>query len=130
MLGLKSKVYFTTIADALANKDNFTGTHRAIGSATLDSRENGSMRQMGEGEYYIAFGTPRSKAKMLETIAHELGHLHQREAFDTADAATQKAIRDAHSKWVATTKTCQPGSWSIACAQNSRAASACRGCAE
>ena len=99
LLNLKAKIYVTTIDDARADKDKFTGPHRAVGSAGLDANEAGSMRKMGDG-YYIAFTKGTSYLKMLETIAHEMGHVHQREAFDNADPATQKAIRAEHDKFV------------------------------
>lgn len=100
LLNIKSNIYVTTIEDARADKDKFTGPHRAIGSAGLDANEAGSMRKMGDG-FYIAFKKGTSYLKMLETLGHELGHVHQREAFDNADPATQKAIRAEHDKFIA-----------------------------
>jgi len=100
LLNIKANIYVTTIEDARADKDKFTGPHRAIGSAGLDANEAGSMRKMGDG-YYIAFKKGTSYLKMLETLGHELGHVHQREAFDNADPATQKAIRAEHDKFIA-----------------------------
>jgi hypothetical protein len=99
LLNIKPNIYVTTLEDARADKDEFTGPHRSVGSAGLDANEAGSMRKMGDG-YYIAFKKGTSYLKMLETLAHELGHVHQREAFDNADAATQKAIRAEHDKFV------------------------------
>jgi hypothetical protein len=37
---------------------------------------------------------------MLETLAHELGHLHEKEAFENADTATKRMLREEHDKWV------------------------------
>lgn len=103
LLGLKKNIYFTTIDDARANIDNFTGPHRAISSAALNSSEQGSMRKMGD-DFYVAFTPGTSKTKMLEIVAHELGHLHQREAFDKADFNTKQAIRSEHDKFLAAKK--------------------------
>ena len=100
LLNIKANIYVTTLEDARADKDKFTGPHRAIGSAGLDANEAGSMRKMGDG-YYIAFKKGTSYLKMLETLGHELGHVHQREAFDNADPTTQKAIRAEHDKFIA-----------------------------
>lgn len=99
LLNIKANIYVTTLEDARADKDKFTGPHRSIGSAGLDANEAGSMRRMGDG-YYIAFKRGTSYMKMLETLGHELGHVHQREAFDNAPAETQRAIRAEHDKFI------------------------------
>ena len=99
LLNLKTNIYVTTIEDARADKDKFTGVHRSVGSAVLDSDEGGSMRKMGDG-YYIAFAKSTSYLKMLEIIGHELGHVHEREAFNNASPELQKAIRAEHDKFI------------------------------
>ena len=104
MLGIKANVYVTTIEDAKANKDKFTGPQRAVTSAGFNPNEAGSMRKLPDGSYYVAFTKGTSTAKMLETLAHELGHVHEREAFANADPATQKAIKAEFEKWKASTK--------------------------
>lgn len=103
LLNIKANVYITTLEDARADKDKFTGPHRAIGSAGLDANEAGSMRKMGT-DYYIAFTKGTSYLKMLETLAHELGHLHQDEAFRNAPDDVQLAIREEHEKFVKANK--------------------------
>ena len=78
-------MYITTYDDAVADKDNFNGPHRVIGSAGLaSSKTDGSIRKMPNGDFYIMFRGIPSRTKMLETLAHELGHLHQKEAFENA----------------------------------------------
>jgi len=104
MLGIKADIYVTTIEDAKADKDNFTGPQRAVGSAGLDANEAGSMRKLSDGSYYIAFTKGTSVAKMLETMAHEIGHVHEKEAFANASPEDQKAIRAEFEKWRASTK--------------------------
>lgn len=99
LLNLKTNIYVTTIDDARADKDKFTGPHRVVGSAGLDANEAGSMRKM-DGGYYIAFTKGTSYLKMLETIGHELGHVHEREAFANAPAELKKAIRAEHDKFI------------------------------
>lgn len=100
LLNLTPKIYITTVEDARANRDKFTGTERVIGSAALDANEAGSMRRMQDGSYYIAFTKGTSRLKMLEILAHEMGHIHQREAFDNAPADLQRAIRAEHDKFI------------------------------
>ena len=104
MLGIKANVYVTTIEDAKADKDKLTGPQRAVGSAGLDANEAGSMRKLADGSYYIAFTKGTSVAKMLETIGHELGHVHEKEAFANASLEDQKAIKAEFEKWKASTK--------------------------
>ncbi len=100
LLGLKANLYLTTTEDAIADRNKFNGPHRAIGSSGLDPNEAGSVRKLANGDYYISFKTSTSKTKMLETIAHELGHMHEKEVFNNADDATKKQLRDEHAKWV------------------------------
>jgi hypothetical protein len=101
MLGLKDvNIYVTTIDDARANKLKFTGPHRVIGSSTLDANDNGSMRRMRDGSYYIAFNKGMSRLKMLETLAHELGHVHEKEAYMNSGTEMRYAIRKEYEKWL------------------------------
>jgi hypothetical protein len=101
LLNIKANLYVTTYEDAVADKDKFNGPHRVIGSAGLaSSKTDGSIRKMPNGDFYIMFRGIPSRTKMLETLAHELGHLHEKEAFDNASLATKKMLRDEHDKWV------------------------------
>jgi hypothetical protein len=101
MLGLKDvNIYVTTIDDAKENKLKFTGPHRVIGSSTLDANDNGSMRRMRDGSYYIAFNKGMSRLKMLETLAHELGHVHEKEAYMNSGTDMRHAIRKEYEKWL------------------------------
>lgn len=104
LLGLKPNLYVTTIDDAVADRNKFTGPQRAIGSAGLDEREAGVVRRLPDGSYYIAFKKNTSKTKMLEVLAHELGHMHEREVFNNADVETKNKIRAEHDKWLASQK--------------------------
>lgn len=100
LLKLDANVYVSTIEDAKANRNNFTGPHRRVGSGTLDEFERGSMRRMADGSYYVLFDKSTSRTRMLEVIAHEMGHLHQRLYYDNATPEEKKALQDAHAKWL------------------------------
>jgi hypothetical protein len=104
LLKLDAPIYVSTIEDAKANRNNFTGPHRRIGSGTLDANEQGSMRRMPDGSYYILFTKGTNQTKMLETIAHELGHVHQREVYENASAEDKAALQAAHKEWLAEQK--------------------------
>ena len=104
LLKLDVPIYVSTIDGARENRNNFTGPHRAIGSGTLDANELGSMRMMPDSSYYILFDKSTSPTKMLETIAHEMGHVHQRLFYERASQEEKDALRDAHKKWLESQK--------------------------
>lgn len=104
LLGLDTDVYVTTLADAKANKLNFTGPQRAVGSGTLDSNERGSTRKLSDGSHYIIYDDQASKVGTLETIAHEMGHVHQKVVFDQASPEMQQDLRAEHRKWLESQK--------------------------
>jgi hypothetical protein len=93
-------VYFSTIEDAKENRANFTGPQRVIGSGTLDANELGSMRRMADGSYYVLFKKTSSTSATLERIAHEMGHIHEREAYENASPELKKKLQDAHARWL------------------------------
>lgn len=103
-LGLTGNIYVTTITDAKADAHKMTGQWRAVGSAALDYREAGSVRQMPNGDYYIAMRPSSSITKMLETVAHEMGHMHMFEVYKNAPAETQAKIKAEYDKWLASTR--------------------------
>jgi len=100
MLNIPNNVYITTIEDARANSKNFTGPYRRIGSAALDPNAEGTMRHLGNGEYYITFTKSTSVGRMLEVLAHELGHIHEVVVFNNASPEMKKAIVDEYNKWL------------------------------
>jgi len=100
LLKLKPSIYISTVAAATENKDNFTGPHRRIGSATLDSNDRGSTRRMKDGSHYIVVTKSTSPTQMLEIIAHELGHIHEKEYFNQASQTEKDALKQAHATWV------------------------------
>ncbi len=102
LLKLAPNIYITTVEDARDNRNNFTGEHRAIGSVGLDYKQRGVMRQLPSGDYYVAFTKSTSITKMLETLAHELGHIHQKEVFEKSSLETKVAIKEEYQKWLQT----------------------------
>jgi len=106
LLGIKQKIYFTTLEHAAANKEEFTGPHRKIGSAASGPDDGGFTVVLADGNRVIAFKKSPSVIKTLETIAHELGHTHMYEVFDKAPPEVRQALFDEHAKWLKTlTKT-------------------------
>jgi hypothetical protein len=104
LLGIKANIYLATFDDALANKDNYTGPHREINGTIGLEKTNGVMKQLANGDYFIVFKGHPSRTYMLETMAHELGHVHEYEVFKKSSQETQKALKDAFAKWLAVNK--------------------------
>jgi hypothetical protein len=100
LLKINVPVYVSTIEDAKRNRNNFTGPHRRIGSGTLDEKERGSMRRMADDSYYILFEKSTSPTFMLEVIAHEMGHLHERLVYERATPEQKAALKKAHESWL------------------------------
>jgi len=102
LLKINDNVYVTTVQDAVENKDSFTGPHRIVGfdAVNLDKYSGGSSRQMADGSHHILIKLKPSKTWNLETIAHEMGHIHQREVFNNASDAEQAALYKAHEEWL------------------------------
>jgi GNAT superfamily N-acetyltransferase/Ca2+-binding EF-hand superfamily protein len=100
MLKITPKIYITTMEDVDANKNKYTGPHRVIGTATLSSTEAGSVRKMRDGNYYIAFKPSTSKTKMLEILAHEMGHIHEREVYENAAPDMKQRLKEEHKKFL------------------------------
>ena len=81
--------------------------YKNYGSAlTASPTAEGSKRIFGptSKDFYISFKPDMSKAKTLETIAHELGHAIQNIAYDSAPANAKQAIRDEYEAWLKSTK--------------------------
>jgi hypothetical protein len=100
LLGIKANIYISTVDDVKKDKDKFTGPYHAIGSSALDARNLGEMRQLPNGDYYITFKQTTSKTAMLETLAHELGHVHQAEMYKNASPELKESITKEHDKWL------------------------------
>ena len=100
ILKLDVPIYIGTTEDAAANRNNYTGPHRRIGSGTLDANDRGSARRMSDDSYYVLFKSTTSPTLMLETLAHELGHIHEKLVYEKASQEDKDALRDAHAKWL------------------------------
>jgi len=105
LFGLKNNIYISTTEDAIENRDKFVGPYARIQSATFDKNENGVTQLLSNGERYILFQRSTSMSKMLETIAHEMGHAHEQEIYRNASPEIKKQLRDEHQKWLAKQKT-------------------------
>jgi hypothetical protein len=99
ILGINANVYITTSEDALANRENYTGPHRIIGY--MGGKDvPGVMTKIDDNNYAIVLRKTTSPSKMLETLAHEMGHIHEKNVFDQADPETKQAIIKDFNKWM------------------------------
>ena len=99
MLGMDYlDIHIITKEEAAENKDNFTGPHRPIGWMG-EKLQQGAVRRLDDGSYALVLRPSTSKTKMLEIIAHEIGHIHEKFAFDSASEYTQKKIIKEFNAW-------------------------------
>ena len=103
LLGINANIYITTTSDASSDKNNFVGPERVIGSAPL-SQGVGSARRMSDGNYYVSMSDDASLVEILEILAHEMGHVHEKEAFANAPKEVKDAIIAEHKKFIEQSK--------------------------
>jgi len=99
MLKIDANIYLTTTEDANTNRNFFKGAHEPIGASGNVPDIAGVMRKLDNGDYFIAFKPKENKQTMLEVLAHELGHVHEKEVFVKQDQATKDAIKAEYDKW-------------------------------
>ena len=104
MLNLTGNIHVMTDEEALRDKDKFTGPHRAIGYIGFLG-EPGMVKKTGPDEYIVVVRKSTSTGKTLEVLAHELGHIHQGQTFEKADADTKNAVIREFNKWFEKSKT-------------------------
>jgi hypothetical protein len=102
---LNQRIYISTFEDVLANKDKFVGPYtRIVGEASRSRSDNGITARLANGDRFILFQKSTSVTKMLETIAHEMGHAHQNEVYDNASPEIKNQINAEYQKWLASQK--------------------------
>lgn len=102
---LNQRIYISTFEDVLANKDKFVGPYtRIVGEASRSRNDNGITAKLANGDRFILFQKSTSVTKMLETIAHEMGHAHQNEVYDNASPEIKNQINAEYQKWLASQK--------------------------
>ena len=103
-LGMGAKIHITTLEAVKRNRNKYTGPHRSIIGGALNPDAQGYMQKWEDGNYYIVFTKSTSLTRMLETIAHELGHIHQRDMFEGADPALKREVMAAYNRWLVKNK--------------------------
>ena len=107
MLGIEARVYLNTNKAALYG-EQFSGPY----SAFNEGPQNGVVgwtRMIANGDHIIQLAgfddvilglNLDDLPRVLETIAHEVGHILEKEAYKKAPSRVQSAIRDEYNKWL------------------------------
>ena len=100
MMGIDAKIYLTAPEDVLTG--TFHGPYRSIYASAASG--NSHTARIMPGVHYITINSHSRISKVLETLAHEMGHVLEKEYFRNLPKATQDAIKAEHTKWLASTK--------------------------
>jgi hypothetical protein len=99
LFGPDVKIYFTTSANVVENLDALTGPHRKM-APTAIKIGFGVTQRVGKNEHYLIFAPSSNISRTLETVAHEMGHIHQKEAFDNATPGERDSIKAEFEAWL------------------------------
>ena len=100
MLGLDVPLYVGFLSDAKRDADLFTGPHRTVGKlALIKKNARGFTKGMEDGSRMIILDQDKSLLANLEILAHEMGHVFEKEVFKNADPQIKREIRDEFDKW-------------------------------
>jgi hypothetical protein len=95
LLGINYNIYFSTFDDALSTGSSYFGPRIVKVSATV----GGVSVKYKDGKRAILFHTDGAFTNILETIAHELGHVHQDLAYENAPQELKSRLYDAYLQW-------------------------------
>lgn len=116
LLGLdETKFYFTTFDDAgnpsITRENNLHGPFSVVRSLPSRANDAGVSVRMDNGVYLVGIkGAPR-QSKNLETLAHEIGHVLEKEGWASAGSETQQAIVEDYKAWLSTVHGKNKGQW-------------------
>lgn len=104
------RVFLYHSADVAGNADklHIHGSYYPImARGVADNAQKGGTRAIGpeNKDFMLFIKDGMSETETLEILTHELGHMIQDIAFNSAPANVQAAIKDAHDKWLSTVKS-------------------------
>jgi len=102
MLNLTGNVYVTTFNDATRDYDKFTGSDIAARRvmSSVGKNDKGVAFDVGNGNFVVAFREVPSKAATLEILAHEFGHVHEKQVYKNASPEIKKSLKEEHDKFL------------------------------
>ena len=106
MLGLTGNIYVTTIEDVKKDYNNFTGSDIAARRVMANTKvsDKGVAYEVGNGNFVVAFKNLPSKNATFEVIAHEFGHVHEKQVYEKAPQAVKDALQAEHNKFLLSLK--------------------------
>ena len=99
-LGIGADVYVTTMRDANRDLEKFTGPYTKVTELASDPRNAGVVQQMPDGSWVMLLEDSASWAHRVETLAHEFGHIHEKEYFAHQPKAVKDAIYGEFEGWL------------------------------
>lgn len=106
MLGLTGNIYVTTIEDVKKDYNNFTGSDIAARRVMANTKvsDKGVAYEVGNGNFVVAFKNLPSKNATFEVIAHEFGHVHEKQVYEKAPQSVKDALQAEHNKFLLSLK--------------------------
>ena len=122
LLGIKDRVFFATREDLQSLEEiekrnlygSFGGPVRSLGHKP--DRVKGSTRELADASgarlgHALFIQVRKNKTATLETLAHEMGHILEVEAFNSAPEETRQAIMGEYEQWLATKGEKNAATW-------------------
>jgi hypothetical protein len=99
-----TKLYFSTFSNAADNAAKLKPQFPQIAKAAAMDNAGGLTQQTGINEHYILYRGKNNISRMLETIAHEMGHVHMKEVFEKASPEVRAELKQAYEQWLTSQK--------------------------
>ena len=99
-LGIGADVYVTTMRDANRDLAKFKEQYAEVVKLASDPRNAGVVQQMPDGSWVMLLEDSASWAHRVETLAHEFGHIHEKEYFAHQPKAVKDAIYGEFEGWL------------------------------
>jgi len=99
-LGIEADVYVTTMRDAHRDLAKFKEQYAKVAELASDPRNAGVVQQMPDGSWVMLLEDSASWAHRIETLAHEFGHIHEKEYFARQPKAVKDAIYGEFGAWL------------------------------
>lgn len=100
LMGIEGKIYLVDPEDAA--KIEYHGPYKLIQGAV--GAKDPFALQIMKGEHFISLPKIARVSRRLEVLAHEMGHVLKKEAYESLDDTTKKQIKKEFDTWFKKTK--------------------------